>query len=284
MIVVQLDVFSGRPNPRWRLSSREIRDLVERVTADRSVLLPRNAVTGGLGYRGFIIEHTGEPDAWSRAGLPPAARIGGRGIADAGAAGWLLGTSGSEAASIPQGALEHSQDSIGLRSRPLAPPEPCSDSLYTSDTDFRYWNNAQHQYENNCYNYASNKRTDTFAQPGRGSGHMYTQINCREVGRGALWDGWRGKCVPGHWSSGLLGVTSTGIGCVRTGTGATSPEGPRRGTMTTRGISSPTRRRRTADRTRSSAGISSDGIPRSGSCPKAVSSGRFRACGWEGRG
>jgi hypothetical protein len=198
MIVVQLDVFSGRPNPRWQLSAREIRDLVDRVTADRSILLRRDADTGGLGYRGFIIEHSGEPDAWSQAGLPSAARIGGRGIADAGASGWLLGTSGSGAASIPQGALDHSQDSIRLGGRLLAPPEPCADSVYTSDTDFSYWNNAQHQFDNNCYNYASNKRTDTFAQPGLGTGHMYSEINCREVGTGARWDGWRGRCQPGH--------------------------------------------------------------------------------------
>ena len=74
MIVVELDVFSGRPNPRWQLSPREIRELVDRVTADRSILLPRNANTGGLGYRGFIIEHSGEADRCAGRRDPPTLR------------------------------------------------------------------------------------------------------------------------------------------------------------------------------------------------------------------
>jgi hypothetical protein len=195
MIVVQLDVFSGRPNPRWQLSAREVRELVDLVAADRSVLLPRDADTGGLGYRGFIIEHADGSDAWSRAGLPPAARIGGRGIEDAGASSWLLGTSGS-GASVPDAILQHSEDSMGAKGASGVPPPPCDNAFFTSDTDFSYWNNAQHQYDNNCYNFASNKRTDTFAQPGRGTGHMYGDINCREVGIGARWDGWRARCMP----------------------------------------------------------------------------------------
>ena len=58
MISVQLDVFSGRPNPRWTLSPRQTRELVERIQADPRVLLPRDAETVGLGglvllYRGL---------------------------------------------------------------------------------------------------------------------------------------------------------------------------------------------------------------------------------------
>lgn len=53
-----------------------------------------------------------------------------------------------------------------------------------------YWNDGGTiQYNNNCYNYANNKRTDTFAQPGRASGNMYSAINCQEVGDGAESDG-----------------------------------------------------------------------------------------------
>src|SRR4029077_15181526 len=32
------------------------------------------------------------------------------------------------------------------------------------------------QPNNNCYNYANNHITNTFAQPGRGTGHMYKQL------------------------------------------------------------------------------------------------------------
>lgn len=45
------------------------------------------------------------------------------------------------------------------------------------------------QHFNNCYNYACDMQTGTFAQPGRASGNMYTSIDCKEVGEGAVSDG-----------------------------------------------------------------------------------------------
>ena len=50
------------------------------------------------------------------------------------------------------------------------------------------------QPHNNCYNYSMNNRTDTFAQPGRISGHMYTALNCPNVGTAADWDGCKATC------------------------------------------------------------------------------------------
>ena len=54
-----------------------------------------------------------------------------------------------------------------------------------------FWNdNGTVQHHNNCYNYANNKRTDTFAQPGRRAGAMYPQpIACTGVYQAALADG-----------------------------------------------------------------------------------------------
>ena len=60
----------------------------------------------------------------------------------------------------------------------------------TSPYNPGFWNNDPYvRSHNNCYNYASNRRTDTFAQPGKGCGHMYTAITCAEVTRAALCDG-----------------------------------------------------------------------------------------------
>jgi hypothetical protein len=54
----------------------------------------------------------------------------------------------------------------------------------------RSWNDSNGiQYNNNCYNYGCDKKTGTFAQPGRGSGNMYSSIDCTEVGAGAVSDG-----------------------------------------------------------------------------------------------
>ena len=53
-----------------------------------------------------------------------------------------------------------------------------------------YWNDGSTiQYNNNCYNYSNNKRTDTFAQPGRASGRMYGSITATEVAAAAERDG-----------------------------------------------------------------------------------------------
>jgi hypothetical protein len=61
-----------------------------------------------------------------------------------------------------------------------------------------FWNDPSVIGRNNCYNYASNWRTNTFAQPGRGAGQMYNALSCPEVTRAALADGChrRFNCFP----------------------------------------------------------------------------------------
>ncbi|MHA7629962.1 LamG-like jellyroll fold domain-containing protein [Corallococcus sp. M7] len=53
-----------------------------------------------------------------------------------------------------------------------------------------YWNDlSSRRYNNNCYNYANNKPTDTFAQPGRAAGAQYTALTCDAVRQAAIKDG-----------------------------------------------------------------------------------------------
>jgi len=61
-----------------------------------------------------------------------------------------------------------------------------------------FWNDPAVRPYNNCYNYASNWRTDTFAQPGKGAGSQCQSMACGEVTRGALADGChrRYDCFP----------------------------------------------------------------------------------------
>jgi hypothetical protein len=61
-----------------------------------------------------------------------------------------------------------------------------------------FWNDPAHIWRNNCYNYASNRRTDTFAQPGRATGHQATVMACADVTAAALSDGLhhRFDCFP----------------------------------------------------------------------------------------
>jgi len=53
----------------------------------------------------------------------------------------------------------------------------------------QWWNDAgQKQFHNNCYNYATNYRSDTFAQPGLAAGSMYTALTCAAVRPAAVLD------------------------------------------------------------------------------------------------
>jgi hypothetical protein len=57
---IELDAFSGRPNPRWELTGAEAEEFLERLRA----LEPTGGSTAagdGLGYRGFIARPNGEP-------------------------------------------------------------------------------------------------------------------------------------------------------------------------------------------------------------------------------
>lgn len=57
---------------------------------------------------------------------------------------------------------------------------PDNSTLYGPNTDdCGYY--ESHVTENNCYNYATNVVTDTFAQPGRGSGHKWDEDTCESV-------------------------------------------------------------------------------------------------------
>ena len=74
----------------------------------------------------------------------------------------------------------------------------CAVPAYQPD----FWNYySEILRSNNCYNYSNNKRTDTFAQPGRYSGEMYTALTCSEVENGAVSDGiskFDGACLNGE--------------------------------------------------------------------------------------
>ena len=65
MFTVELDIFSGRPNPRWELTQRESQQLLERLKDDRIALSKADDTKGNLGYRGFIVSAT-DPEAVAR--------------------------------------------------------------------------------------------------------------------------------------------------------------------------------------------------------------------------
>lgn len=230
MLQITVDVFSGRPNPSWVITDEdEARSLIREISRDQ-LLAPAACADGGLGLRGVQIEVlSDEMDkdfGTAAAGyLPLGPQTSGRAreIAEKLVAGMERG---APAAAAAEGALPlevplktfltrlldaGSRVSVTDASGAVAPEAQVECEGQTQASPLvtclielgafnpAFWNNnAAIRANNNCYNYASNKRTDTFGQPGRGCGHMYTAITCAEVTRAALCDGLhrRFDCFP----------------------------------------------------------------------------------------
>jgi hypothetical protein len=216
---VTVDVFSGRPNPVIELSGRQTQEALEQLKPARRLGKREIARLPGstLGYRGLIVEQIGRPAK----GLPKLFRY---------ADGDLFGPRLSHRASD-----DAFEDFIFGSTGPLKKLRPGKrflDQLKRERDRFRrvrqryvwkpplwpfkkrcacaplyepnWWNDGgQRQWNNNCYNYACNYRTDTFAQPGLAAGAMYTSLTCAAVRPAAVADdlidkpGAKNKC-PGE--------------------------------------------------------------------------------------
>ncbi|WP_158854289.1 hypothetical protein [Saccharothrix deserti] len=196
MLEVELDIFSGMPNPTWLLSDAQERELIERVTAYPDQLSPEatDDEQFSLGYRGLLVRMIKLGDgAWadtrlaSGVGLPLSFRVGSR-PADEPIADWLLGT----ADSVEESGVDDELKDIARRgvsliqtsaevARPTDDPGPPTegenaDQPYEGgegDTGVRgstwwncgsnlfsanahYFNDPAHVTRNNCYCFASN--------------------------------------------------------------------------------------------------------------------------------
>jgi hypothetical protein len=241
MITVELDIFSGNPNPKWTLSKGEANDLLDRVMADRTLAAPPQTV-GGLGYRGFVISV--DDTRWKRGKIPSKFYISGK--HSIGAERFLLNTN-EAGQSVKDDVRQAAQDSIEATDRawaqlwsdyaqgkvvrpkgeepgagpvigsakpdisPDTPPKigedsvsamACGTLLYSSDTNFSFWNGDTYsQWNNNCYNFASNYKSNTFAQPGRKS-NVPNSLNCGDyygaMGYAAAYDGHTNACWSGY--------------------------------------------------------------------------------------
>jgi len=90
--------------------------------------------------------------------------------------------------------------------KPLIETDKCSNvPIRGPDTSIKYQPKVDdngcfitRQYDNNCYNYASDIVTNTFAQPGRGSKHKWQVNTCDDIKRAALSDRlvWVDNAIP----------------------------------------------------------------------------------------
>jgi hypothetical protein len=199
--VVTLDVFSGMPNPTWHLSPAEEKELDERIQASSTFSDARpSGVVGGLGYRGFHLTRDVENAAAStRVFVHEGILDRGLGfpnyVAQPDIETWLLKTAGRAAS---DNVLEHVSSRIAghpqnkfIGNLEAAGSCPTCHAADAPAYNPGAWNVPAVQPYNNCYNYANNQQTNTFAQPGRASGHPFAALTCPDVGSAAQSDGLR---------------------------------------------------------------------------------------------
>jgi hypothetical protein len=222
-MIITLDVFSGMPNPSWKLNEKDAKKFVERF-ASRSVLDAEN-MEAPLGYRGFSIETASDvkrPDT-----LPTKFHVGGT-VADGfkakglknpllsldemdDATKWLLSKSDG---AIKEDVMSYVKDTLKQQKKGIkevAPKEIVEDTFLKDITakspciiqstayNPAFWNDPAYITRNNCYAYAMNYRSNTFPQPGRRSGHPAPfPPTCANIRTASNWDGCKSTCSGGN--------------------------------------------------------------------------------------
>jgi hypothetical protein len=201
-IVITLDVFTGRPNPEWTLSESQEEELEKRIDAIQTPSLTKpSGVLGLLGYRGFTAY---------RSRISPRGPLGlhiHEGIVDPGLheesrvadnrdlEEWLLTTAppdlDAEVKTLVTTELTKPPVNVADIFSARRVPGHCP-VCHAADAPVynpAKWNTPAVQPHNNCYNYANDQITNTFAQPGRAHGKGTAVMQCRNVEVAAQADG-----------------------------------------------------------------------------------------------
>ncbi len=197
--IVTMDIFSGRENPRFVLDEEMSKKLLPLIETDADKLLS-NVQPDVLGYRGFEVSMIEAPErAVPSLFLAPAGPRGIHVYNSVPAEEFLM--KAAEAAGIAGDILEFAiadQSRVFARPELLFPPDidkekdpGCPVCMAADAPAYNpgFWNIPSRQPYNNCYNYANNQATNTFAQPGRATGNPITALTCPGVQPSAQSDG-----------------------------------------------------------------------------------------------
>ena len=180
-----LEVFSGVPDPQWMILRNNVKGSmfqeIKKGLHRARKYAPENA-PGKLGYEGFLVQEVKDGKKQSEVLIVGRATVKLQLL--------LL-------RSIPKGMISEEIYNIVQKEIQGGKVEAVADSTKKRHAPpYRplYWNHRNHIELNNCYNYASTIRTDTFAQPGRASGRpLPLQFTARDVRLSAMADGLRFK-------------------------------------------------------------------------------------------
>jgi hypothetical protein len=193
-LTVTMKIFSGRPNPTWVLPDAAADEFNDRITRIRNTASTSNLKPAGtfprLGYRGFKVQSIGESNAiYIHAGIVDPGRHSPTYLTDdRELERWLYSIHQKELSATVQEHVERSlqlavsHEGIILR-QPLGTCPLCQAKDAPVYDQKPWWQGSGTSENNNCYNYANNRITNTIAQPGRASGHLFTQNhNCTDPG------------------------------------------------------------------------------------------------------
>jgi hypothetical protein len=234
MLEVEIDVFSGMPNPTFLLTEKEESELLDRIVGDPVQMAPTISESEqlGLGYRGVIVRQI-KPDRgmWSTAErpnklalssdiaalpgkYPTLFRLGTREGRGESVAEWLLKISERKPVVISDEVRSALQEKVALlppRTDDFSPPDKpgvpddgdttrgadwwvCKSPLYLSN--HAEFNRPENVARNNCYCFAANHLAGVInAKPGRHAGaEARDPIICRNIIEGLRADGWVDTC------------------------------------------------------------------------------------------
>lgn len=138
MLEVELDVFSGMPNPTWVLSKRQEATLAEMLSAAPAQISPVTTPSEpfGLGYRGLIVRRFKSDDgAWDKAmsakrkPFPTEFRVGAKATKQDSAADWLIKTAGAQGVRIADDVRKAVSLGVQLLPVPRGTPHPGTPKL-----------------------------------------------------------------------------------------------------------------------------------------------------------
>ena len=227
MLRIEVDMFSGRPNPTWIITEDEaVKQLLDSVRTARAAIAKPGAGFGGLGFREIKVEAL-EDEGTRIRGVPAQFALASMAARDFDSSVELARNVLKTMPLRSQVKLvEHELTPLNgklrdlimerldryVRERPLLPVMswPTSNPLIDTTQDAKckkckyeisqfnpsFWNNPSTRPYNNCYNYARNWKTNTFAQPGRAHGAMTNIMACANVTTAAMADGLKKRCNP----------------------------------------------------------------------------------------
>jgi hypothetical protein len=186
-----MHVYSGRPDPEWIIDSN-LAPEISRLAGGKMGIHP--SALGQLGYRGFTVFDTtrvNEPAPMFTAQLPDGAQGPSTSIAGIPELEAMLLWTGRD--HVPDDLAVHVQNRLQqrviLRADELGHNCPACTAKDAPPYNPGLWNQPGRRAHNNCYNYANNQVTNSFAQPGLASSTPFSVIDCASVRNSAQSDG-----------------------------------------------------------------------------------------------